>query len=315
MLRFGAGPHVLRVQWDDDRSNAIHTLAPGDLDDGRSTVHVWHAPPEPPPPVDAIGFLRRHATVREPLEMLAHLAEGGAGFDLPPMVRSQPDDRCEVLALTGRPTSQVLLPIAQLRSLRRFPRHHEEMLELATSDLVQRLRETNGRLWFVSHVWPSQGEARLPDTPEHDQAAALLSYLERHGGGQGEDEGYLWVDCSCIEEGGGALHSAQMLALPVYLRCATDFIALTTPDYWQTAHCRFELANFCAEPTAERVLLDVRSGVAETVSGRDAGKERAAATEDLVQAIESLSMDGDDGAAAGAYTQRLRWSRSWLSLC
>ena len=97
MLWVGAGPHVLRVQWDDDRSNALHTLAPGDLDDGRSTVHVWHAPPEPQPPVDAIGFLRRHATVREPLEMLAHLAEGGAGFDLPPMVRSQPDDCCEPL--------------------------------------------------------------------------------------------------------------------------------------------------------------------------------------------------------------------------
>jgi hypothetical protein len=187
---------------------------------------------------DPVGFLSGRPAGGGPLELLQHLHDQGGAFGLPPMQ---------------------LVPTAQLVELGRFPRFHE----------VARLEEIPAvaEVVFVSHSWP---HPRLPDTPEHAQAAALLRHL-----GERSDGCYCFIDC-CGLAPAGVLRESQLRALPVYLRCATSFVALPAAagsgDFYASPWRRFEFENFGDHPDTRRTLVTANDGsISITVTGRAPG--------------------------------------------
>ena len=228
------GPHVISVQYDGDPGHTMHALAIGTGLHETAGVQVcdstaggsFASGAEEP---DCTGFVAHcgpgvvHAST-----LLEQLAGGvGAAFNIPPMQ---------------------LVPLTQLMQLRRFPRPDEVVClqcgELAA--IAGQMAEGQARVVFVSHTWPHP--TVFPDTADHSQAACLLEHLRTL---VDCDRVYLFIDCSCtaplLPAGSGTvspLRRSQLLALPVYLRCASDFVCILESDGRPGPWCHYELQNF-----------------------------------------------------------------------
>jgi hypothetical protein len=310
------GPHVLSVQYDTDPQHRMHVVALGAGLQETAGVRIWD-PVAAGSSADSDGVEMTTAQSLLP-DCPGFLADCGTGLVDPGVqLRHLASGRGDAFGIR----SMLLVPLAQLVQLRRFPRPDEvrplDDGELTT--IAEAAAHGRGRVVFVSHTWPHP--TAFPDTPDHSQAGCLLQWWETQQRQDSGDSVHFFIDCSCIEpllstaaapsEGvpGDAGNLAvlrqkqrrrqqQLLSLPVYLRCASEFVCIidAAASAAATARglsgggssssgargcwdwCRYELENFAADPSAPRTILttDPTAGTAIAsfaVHGRSAARQ------------------------------------------
>jgi hypothetical protein len=138
-----------------------------------------------------------------------------------------------------------------LAKLKRFPRSDEAAHIVVVKDL-----DTYNKLGcplptFVSHRW---GTLTSADTPDNQQALALLGHLDSFWGADKWHDNYYWIDWACIDQDDPQVKWRQVQALPVYMRCCNFFVGLCWGKYFQRAWCRLELKGFRQDADRQLVM-------------------------------------------------------------
>ena len=158
--------------------------------------------------------------------------EGEASFDIPPLR---------------------LVKGSTLAKLKRFPRSDEAAHIIVVKDLATYNELGCPLPTFVSHRW---GTLTSADTPDNQQALALLRHLDSFWGADEWHENYYWIDWACIDQDDPQVKWRQVQALPVYMRCCNFFVGLCWGKYFQRAWCRLELKGFRQDADRQLVMPD-----------------------------------------------------------